>query len=108
MTISELQKNCLMNDPNIMCEFKEAHPKQIISTEIPVPIWKVEYTYKTSRNNLKSATKYIILNENGWDLVDSIFKEHIEEENRKHPERKISNVAILDTEFLGEVFLQLE
>lgn len=107
MTISELQKNCLMND-SVMCEFKEAHPKQIISTEIPVPIWKVDYTYKTSRNNLKTATKYIILKENGWDLVDSIFKEHIEEINRKHPERKLSNVAILDTEFLGEVFLQLE
>lgn len=107
MTISELQKNCFMND-SVMTEFKEAHPKQIISDLLPVPIWKVEYTYKTSRNNLKSATKYIILNENGWDLVDSIFKEHIEEINRKHPERKLSNVAILDTEFLGEVFLQLE
>ena len=93
---------------SVMCEFKEAHPKQIISTEITIPVWKVTYKYKTNRNNLKSATKYIILNENGWDLVDSIFKEHIEKENRKHPERKISNVAILDIEFLGEVFLQLE
>ena len=107
MTISELQKNCLIND-SVMTEIKEAHPKQIISTEVPIPVWKVTYKYKTNRNNLKSATKYIILNENGWDLVDSIFKKHIEEENRKHPERKISNVAILDTEFLGEVFLQLE
>lgn len=91
-----------------MCEFKEAHPKQIISTEVPVPIWKVTYKYKTNRDNDKSATKYVILKENGWDLVDSIFKEHIEEENRKHPERKLSNVEILDTEFLGEVLLQLE
>ena len=107
MTISELQKNCLIND-SAMCEFKEAHPKQIISTEVPVPIWKVTYKYKTNRDNDKSATKYVILKENGWDLVDSIFKEHIEEENRKHPERKLSNVEILDTEFLGEVLLQLE
>ena len=107
MTISDLQKNCLMND-SVMTEFKEAHPKQIISTEIPIPVWKVTYKYKTNRNNDKSATKYVILKEDGWDLVDSIFKEYIEEENRKHPERKISNVAILDTEFLGEVFLQLE
>ena len=107
MTISELQKNCLMND-SVMCEFKEAHPKQIISTEIPIPVWKVTYKYKTNRNNDKTAIKYLILEENDWDLIDSIFKEHIEEENRKHPERKLSNVAILDTEFLGEVFLQLE
>ena len=107
MTISDLQKNCLMNN-SVMAEFKEAHPKQIISDLLPVPIWKVEYTYKTSRNNLKSATKYIILNENSWDLIDMEFMKHIEKENRKHPERKLSNVAILDTEFLGEVFLQLE
>lgn len=107
MTISELQKNCLMND-SVMCEFKEAHPKQIVSTEIPIPVWKVTYKYKTNRDNDKTAIKYVILKEEGWDLIDMEFMKHIEEMNRKHPERKISNVAILDTEFLGEVFLQLE
>ena len=107
MTISELQKNCLMND-SAMCEFKETHPKQIISTEIPIPIWKITYKYKTNRNNNKTAIKYIILAENGWDLIDIIFKEYIEEENKKHSERKLSNVESLDSEFLGRVFLQLE
>lgn len=107
MTISDLQKNCLMND-SVMTEFKEAHPKQIISTEIPIPVWKVTYKYKTNRNNDKTAIKYLILEENDWDIVDRDFMKHIEEENRKHQERKVSNVAILDTEFLGEVFLQLE
>lgn len=96
-----------MND-SVMTEFKEAHPKQIISTEIPIPVWKVTYKYKTNRNNDKTAIKYLILEENDWDIVDRDFMKHIEEENRKHPERKLSNVAILDTEFLGEVFLQLE
>ena len=96
-----------MND-SVMCEFKEAHPKQIISTEIPIPVWKVIYRYKTNRDNDKTAIKYVILKEEGWDLIDMEFMKHIEEMNRKHPERKISNVAILDTEFLGEVFLQLE
>lgn len=107
LTISELQKNCLMND-SVMTEFKEAHPKQIISTEVPIPVWKVTYKYKTNRDNDKTAIKYVILKEDGWDLIDMEFMKHIEEENRKHPERKISNVAILDTKFLGEVFLQLE
>lgn len=97
-----------MNDPNIMCEFKEAHPKQIISTEIPIPVWKVTYKYKTNRDNDKTAIKYLILEENDWDIVDRDFMGHIEKENKKHPERKLSNVAILDAEFLGEVFLQLE
>ena len=107
MTISELQKNCLMND-SVMTEFKEAHPKQIISTEVPIPVWKATYKYKTNRDNDKTAIKYVILKEDGWDLIDMEFMKHIEEENRKHTERKILNVAILDTEFLGEVVLQLE
>ena len=62
----------------------------------------------TNRDNDKTAIKYVILKEDGWDLIDMKFMKHIEEENRKHPERKISNVEILDTEFLGEVFLPLE
>ena len=107
MTISELQKNCLVND-SVMMEFKECHPKQIISKEIAIPIWKVQYSYKTQRDNNKIAIKYLILKENGWDLVDMDFMKHIEEENEKHPERKVSNVEILDAEFLGEIFLQLE
>lgn len=107
MTISELQKNCLVND-SVLTEFKNAHPKQIISTEILIPVWKVTYKYKTNRDNDKTAIKYVMLKENSWDLVDSEFIKHIEETNRKHPERKVSNVEILDTEFLGEVFLQLE
>lgn len=107
MTVSELLKSCLIND-SAMFEFKNAHPKQIISTEIPIPVWKVTYKYKTNRDNNKTAIKYVILNENSWDLIDSEFVKHIEETNRKHPERKVSNVEILDTEFLGETFLQLE
>ena len=96
-----------MND-TAMSEFKEAHPKQIASTEIPIPIWKVTYKYKTNRDNDKTAIKYVILKEDSWDLIDNEFMKYIEEMNRKHPERKLSNVTILDTKFLGEVFLQLE
>lgn len=107
MTISELQKNILMNNADLT-EFKKAHPKQLISSEIPIPIWKITYRYSTQRNNIKTAVKYAILDENSWDLIDSEFQNHISEINEKHPERKVSNVEILDTEFMGEVFLQLE
>ena len=107
LTISALQDCCTLND-SALFEFKEAHPKQIISTEVPIPIWKVIYKYKTSRNNDKTATKYLIINENGGGILTKEFMSYIEDENEKHPERKISNVEILDTEFLGEVFLPLE
>lgn len=91
-----------------MLEFVEAHPKQIIGDMIDVPVWKISYKYTTKRNNNKSAIKYIILDENSWDLVETKFDNYITEINEKYPERAVSNVEILETEFLGKVFLQLE
>lgn len=107
LTVSELQKSCFVND-TVMNEFTTAHPKQIVSDEIPVPVWKVVYKYTTKRENQKTAKKYILLEESSWDLVSSEFMKYIEEFNKQYPERKISNVEILDTEFLGKVFLQLD
>lgn len=107
MNVSELLKNCCVEDSQ-MLEFVEAHPKQIIGDMIDVPIWKILYKYTTKRNNDKSATKYIILDENSWDLVETKFNNHITEINEKHPERAVSNVEILEAEFLGKVFLNID
>lgn len=107
MTITELQKVCLVND-STMDEVKECHPKQIISTEIEVPVWRITYAYKTNRGNDKKANKYILLDESAWDLVDEEFKRYIEDNNEKYPERKVSNVEILDTEFMGKLLIPLE
>lgn len=107
MKISELQRNCLISDSNTN-EFKNCHPKQIINKEIAVPIWKVNYSYKTIRNNQKNAIKYLILKEDSWDLIENEFNNYIENQNEKYPERKLSNVEILDIKFLGYVYLPLE
>lgn len=107
MKISELQRNCLISDSDIN-EFKNCHPKQIINKEIPIPIWKINYSYNTIRNNQKIAIKYLILKEDGWDLVENEFNNYIEVQNEKYPERKLSNVEILDTKFLGYIYLPLE
>jgi hypothetical protein len=105
--ISELQLNCTYDNSDLE-EFTNCHPKQIISDEIIVPIWAIRYAYTTARGNKKIATKYILLNESDWDLVDPEFNSYIEEINEKHPERKLSNVEILDSTFLGKVYIQLE
>lgn len=107
MKISELQSACTCDD-SAMEEFKQCHPKQIISEELPVPVWRIDYKYKTMRNNTKTATKYIILEESSWDRIDGEFQDHILKGNIEHPERKISNVEILDINFIGKVYLQLE
>lgn len=100
-------KNCLWDDSD-MEEFKQIHPKQLISEEIPIPVWKMQYSYYTARGNPKEAVKYILDNENAWDRIEDVFMRYIEEQNEKHPERKLSNVKILDSFLMGNVYLKLE
>lgn len=91
-----------------MEEFKSIHPKQLIGDYVPIPVWKIHYSYCTARGNPKEANKYIIDYETAWDRVDDTFIQYIEEQNKKYPERKLSNVEILDSFFMGEVILELE
>lgn len=106
--IADLIQECHINDSD-MEEFKECHPKQvIIYNALPVPVWKILYSYTTQRNNNKEAVKYIIGNEQLWDRVEQDFHSYIEDFNEKHPERKVSNVKILDTFFLGTAEIELE
>ncbi len=107
MTITDFQSQCIISDNNLE-EFIHCHPKQIINAEFFVPVWKIEYKYTTQRGNQKTAVKYLFLEENGWDAVDPLFNLYIEKINEEHPERKVSNVEILDTEFLGKVYLELK
>lgn len=79
---------------------KDFHMK-FIEDEWKFRLYKVRYTYKTTRNNPKENYKYLISN----DEVDAKFKflEFIEEFNEKYKYRSISNVKILDVELLGTV-----
>lgn len=107
MNISELLTNCKLNSSD-MQEFLHIHPKQLISDYIPIPVWKIHYSYVTARGNPKEADKYMIKDESAWDYVENEFQRHIEVQNEKHPERKLSNVEILDVSFMGEAMLELE
>lgn len=91
-----------------MAGFKNIHPKQLISREIPIPVWKVHYSYYTARGNPKEADKFIIEDESAWDCIENEFYLYIQRENEKYPERKLSNVEILDVTFMGKVYLSLE
>ncbi len=92
----------------VMNRFKIIHPRQLISDEIPVPVWKIHYSYETARGNRKEADRYIIRDEGAWDCIDNEFNQYIQDQNEKYEERKLSNVEILDTSFIGYVYLPLE
>lgn len=107
LKITDLLSECKADNSD-MYEFLEIHPKQLISTELRVPVWRIHYSYVTARGNLKEADKYIIDYEFSWDRIEIVFGKYIQELNDNYPERKVSNVKILDASFLGEVFLKLE
>lgn len=105
--ITELLNESKLNNSD-MKELKSIHPKQLIGDYIPIPVWRIHYSYVTARGNPKEANKYIIRDESSWDLVDIEFKNYIEGQNEKYPERKLSNVEILDCTFMGTAILELE
>lgn len=41
-------------------------------------------------------------------MVENEFMNYIESMNEKHSERKLSNVEILEAEFMGKVYISLE
>lgn len=104
--ITDFLKQGKTCDP-VVDEVLICHPKQIINN-ISVPIWKVIYTYTTARGNWKQAVKYVIKDEHFWDGAENEFNNYMREQNEKYPERKLSNVKILDIYFLGYIELELE
>ena len=107
MRISELQKVIILEDSD-MEEFKICNPKQLISQTLIIPVWKVLYSYTTNRGNYKEATKYLLRHHADYDVVDRDFEMYIKKFNEMHPERKLSNVKILDMDFLGKAYIELE
>lgn len=111
LKITELQKIVIMDtscDDEPVMEFIKSNPKQLISQELIVPVWKVIYSYTTNRDNYKEATKYLLRHHADYDVVEIDFEQYIERFNMQHTERKISNVKILDMDFLGKAYIELE
>ena len=104
-------KDIIDNLTNIDGDTKEklqaTHPKQWLNDFFKVPIWQIKYSYTTIRNNHKTHFKYLMAGENEWDIIEPEFNYWLENFNNDNPERQLSNVEILDTEFLGEFLLEL-
>lgn len=58
MKIQDLLKELRFADSETS-QIKDSNPKQIISTELRVPVWRIKYSYLTARNNERESTKYI-------------------------------------------------
>lgn len=107
MNREEFLKQLVVNDSE-MREFLQIHPKQLISSEVKVPVWRIKYSYLTARNNEKTSTKYILASEFDYDIIETEFWEYIKVINESMPYRVIFNVEILEIDYMGECFIELE
>lgn len=90
------------------------HPSQWIGKKVKIPIYKIRYSYFTARGNYRIGEKYFMRTEaydsiEGIDiLADMYLRDWVEERNKNHPYKKISNVEILDIEHISNavVFIQ--
>lgn len=77
---------------------KKLHPTQFLTGRLTAPLYEVEYSYVTVRENYRKAYKYILLRLEHDDLdleIEMIFSDWVEELNRKCPYRRILNAQIL-------------
>jgi hypothetical protein len=103
-----LIKSLKFDDSDVCEEMQSLHPLQIISDDIEVPIWRIKYSYLTQRGNKKEATKYLFKDESCYDCIDNEFNLYIQRFNEEHQDRMLSNVEILDAEYIGKSYLHID
>ncbi len=108
ITIKDIIDNLTNVSISTQKKLQAIHPEQWLDNLLKVPIWQIKYAYTTVRNNDKPHFKYLMAGENEWDIIEPEFNYWLENFNNDNPERQLSNVEILDTEFLGEFLLELE
>lgn len=89
---------------------KKLHPTQILTGYLNVPLYRVRYTYITSRGNSRRTNKYILLRLIHEDVdleIDMALQDWVDEQNKTYPYRKISNVKILEIKLIAYAKLSL-
>lgn len=69
---------------------------KLITPNLKVYLYRIDYSYETVRNNHKKNHKILILNELDSTEAKYRFVEYMNKFNKDNPHRKISNVEILD------------
>ncbi|MBS4893809.1 MAG: hypothetical protein KHZ90_08540 [Veillonella parvula] len=103
-------KYCKLNiiKNNYKDELLNAHPKQIVNKidNIPLMIYKVNYSYTTVRGNKKEGVKYFIYNTfNPQINMEEELNSYIKEFNKENPNRNLLNVKFLNSQCLGYMTL---
>lgn len=101
MKISKNDKFDIGADKAFIDKIKHDILLKFIDCEMRFLIYKVIYTYKTIRGNLKENYKYLIAEDDADAIVK--FLDYIKKSNEEKPYRAISNVKILDVVYTADV-----
>lgn len=89
---------------------KKLHPAQVLTGRLTAPLLEVRYSYVTNRGNCRTAKKYLFLRSIHEELdfeIDMILRDWVDEQNKAHSYRKISNVEILEINLIAYATISL-
>lgn len=99
-----------INTDEVKDKLSNIHPSQLITSRLKIPLFKIRFTYSTPRGNAKEHEKFMFTSKHEESHMEAQmnFESWVEDYNRKHPHRKMSNVLILDVEYISDACLNIE
>ena len=95
-------------DDNLKNKLKSIHPKNFLKTKITLPVYKINLSYMTEKNNYKTVDRYAIMDSKDEDeYVDFWIDMFVQDYNRDNPNHKMVECSINSIDLLGEAVLPI-
>ncbi len=124
MHIGKILKECIFRLPDaaggfmaegseVLQQLRDMHPMQILNSSIAIPLFCITYRYDTIRGNRRTGKKFFFGDVGGSGsyeqeiMADTYLSRWVDDFNRVHPYRTISNVEILEVVHFANAHLRL-
>ncbi|MCX7923854.1 MAG: transposase [Clostridia bacterium] len=99
-----------VNTDEVKERLTNIHPSQLITSRLKIPLFRIRFSYTTPRGNHREHEKYMFTSKHDECHMEAQmnFESWVEDYNREHPHRKMSNVNILDIEYISDARLSIE
>lgn len=95
-------------DRDLKDKLKSIHPKNFLKTKITLPVYKINLSYRTEKNNYKTVDRYAVMNSKDEDeYVDFWIDMFIQDYNRDNPNHKMVECEVNSIDLLGEAVLPI-
>lgn len=109
---SDWDFGCISND-GIHEKLSKIHPMNFIKTSVELPVFEVDVSYDTNRNNRKTSTKIMVMNscfgdDDDWEMCASIMAENeIAKRNLQYPKSELKNFKVEAVRYLAMAVLPI-